>query len=85
VDGSQNLDMSQTQSVKANATGLIRLKSREAADYLGIPEGTLRYWRSMGDRGPRSYALSPKHVVYDLSDLQEWADTRKAKTQRGGQ
>ena len=34
-----------------------RLSTRQAAEYLGIPEATLRWWRHRGDRGPRSYAL----------------------------
>lgn len=62
-----------------------RLNTRQAADYLGIPEATLRWFRHRGDRGPRSYALTKRHVVYDLADLQAWAGEQKTKTQRGGQ
>lgn len=61
-----------------------RLSTRQAAEYLGISEDTLRWWRHRGDRGPRSYALSARHVVYDLADLDAWADQRKAETQRCG-
>jgi prophage regulatory protein len=61
-----------------------RLNTRQAAEYLGIPEATLRWFRHRGDRGPRSYALTKRHVVYDLVDLQEWAEERKVETQRGG-
>jgi predicted DNA-binding transcriptional regulator AlpA len=65
-------------------TNTTRLSTRQAADYLGIPEATLRWFRHKGDRGPRSYALTARHVVYDLADLQSWADAQKAQTQRGG-
>jgi predicted DNA-binding transcriptional regulator AlpA len=61
-----------------------RLNTRQAAEFLGIPEATLRWFRHKGDRGPRSYALTKRHVVYDLADLQEWADSQKAATARGG-
>jgi hypothetical protein len=61
-----------------------RLSTQQAAEYLNIPEATLRWFRHKGDRGPRSYALTKRHVVYDLADLQEYADRRKAETQRGG-
>jgi hypothetical protein len=61
-----------------------RLNTQQAADFLGIPEATLRWFRHRGDRGPRSYSLSARHVVYDVSDLLSWADQRKVETQRGG-
>jgi hypothetical protein len=61
-----------------------RLSTQQAADFLGIPEATLRWFRHKGDRGPRSYALTKRHVMYDLVDLQDWADGQKARTQREG-
>lgn len=61
-----------------------RLSTNQAAEYLGIPTATLRWFRHIGDRGPRSYALTPRHVVYDLADLQQWEGEQKAMTQRGG-
>ena len=65
-------------------TNTTRLSTKQAAEYIGISEPTLRWWRHRGDRGPRSYALSARNVVYDLADLDAWADQRKAETQRGG-
>lgn len=65
-------------------TNTARLNTRQAAEYLGIPEATLRWFRHKGDRGPRSYALTKRHVVYDVADLQEWAEAQKAATSRGG-
>ena len=61
-----------------------RLNTRQAAEYLGIPEATLRWFRHKGDRGPRSYALSARNVVYDVGDLDTYADQRKRETGRGG-
>ena len=54
-------------------------------EYLGVPEATLRWWRSRGKRGPKSYALSPRHVVYDLVDLDAWVAAQKENTERGGE
>lgn len=65
-------------------TNTTRLSTRQAAEYLGIPEATLRWFRHRGDRGPRSYALSARHVVYDITDLDTWAEQRKSQTQRCG-
>jgi predicted DNA-binding transcriptional regulator AlpA len=65
-------------------TNTTRLSTRQAAEYLGIPEPTLRWWRHRGDQGPRSYALSARNVVYDIADLDAWADQRKSQTQRCG-
>ncbi|MGO9355640.1 MAG: helix-turn-helix domain-containing protein, partial [Mycobacterium sp.] len=64
-------------------TNTTRLNTKQAAEFLGIPEATLRWFRHKGDRGPRSYALTARHVVYDLDDLQTWADAQKAADQRG--
>jgi predicted DNA-binding transcriptional regulator AlpA len=64
-------------------TNTIRFNTQQAAEYLGIPEATLRWYRSK-DRGPRSYALGKRHVVWDLADLQAWEESQKAATSRGG-
>ena len=60
-----------------------RLSTKQAAEFLGLSEDTLRWWRHRGDRGPKCYALSARNVVDDLADLQNWADARKGRTQRG--
>src|ERR1700735_69437 len=54
-----------------------RLSTKQEAEVLGLSEDTLRWWRHRGDRGPKSYALSARNVVYDLADLQAWADEQK--------
>lgn len=61
------------------------LRQNQGDSYLNIPEATLRWFRHRGDRGPRSYALTARHVVYDLTDLHAWAEEQKSKTQRVGQ
>ena len=66
-------------------TKTTRLSTRQASEYLGVPEATLRWWRSRGKREPKSYALSPRHVVYDLVDLDAWVAAQKENTERGGE
>jgi excisionase family DNA binding protein len=51
------------------------LTYKQAADYLTIPEETLRKWRAQG-RGPRSIKLG-RHVRYDKADLDAWVEQRK--------
>lgn len=55
---------------------------KQAADYLNIPENTLRWYRTIGT-GPASYRLGGR-VFYDRTDLDEWADAGKLATVRGG-
>lgn len=52
--------------------GLLSLK--EAAEALGRPEATLRYWRSLGC-GPRSARVGGR-VVYRESDLRAWIEAQ---------
>ena len=46
------------------------VESRAAERRTGIPETTLRNWRSQG-RGPR-YVRVGRRVYYDISVLDEW-------------
>lgn len=59
------------------------LTTTEVSKLTGIAPGTLRFWRSV-DRGPASFALTPKRVVYRLSELEKWIAAREAATTRGG-
>ena len=59
------------------------LTTEELAEQLGVPTGTLRYWRHAGI-GPRSYTLGGRSVRYDPADVQHWLDEHKAATSRGG-
>jgi hypothetical protein len=45
-----------------------------AAEFLGMPAGTLRYWRHQG-RGPKSFKYG-RRVFYKTSDLDAWAEAQ---------
>jgi predicted DNA-binding transcriptional regulator AlpA len=47
------------------------LRTREVADLLGVPENTLRWWRYKG-KGPDSFRLGPRRVVYRHSKVMAW-------------
>ena len=53
------------------------LGTKQVADWLGVPEETLRYWRHRGDTGPPSFKLGPKRVVYAESDVERWIATQR--------
>ncbi len=59
-----------------------RLSTAEAAQYTGIAESTLRYYRHT-NVGPASYRVGNR-VIYDLVDLDAWLSAEKAKSLRGG-
>lgn len=46
------------------------LSLQEAATFLRVPDGTLRYWRHFGS-GPRSFKVG-RHVRYWRTDLILW-------------
>ena len=46
------------------------LKSRQVAEMLGIPEGTLRYWRNVGI-GPVWHKLEGS-IRYDVDDVSRY-------------
>ncbi|MFT4287576.1 helix-turn-helix domain-containing protein [Nocardioides sp.] len=46
------------------------LSLQEAAKFLRVPDGTLRYWRHLGS-GPRSFKVG-RHVRYWRTDLILW-------------
>lgn len=50
------------------------LKINEVAEWTGIAEATLRFWRHEG-RGPKSAKLG-RRVVYRESDVQRWLDAQ---------
>ena len=51
------------------------VSSKEAAEMLGIPEGTLKYWRSTG-QGPIFFKY-PRKVVYDAEDVLAYRDQHR--------
>jgi hypothetical protein len=60
-----------------------RLNTQQAAEWLGLPPATLRWYRHRGDRGPCSYQLGSR-IFYDMSDLEQWEQEQKAKSSKGG-
>lgn len=46
------------------------LRVPEVSELLGVPEATLRFWRST-NRGPKSAKLG-RRVVYRQSDVEAW-------------
>jgi Helix-turn-helix domain len=69
-------------ALESNQNMPIRLSTRQASEYLDLPESTLRYYRHVG-KGPASYVLG-RRVFYDVCDLDTWKDAQKAATLRGG-
>ncbi len=59
-----------------------RLSTAQAADYTGLAESTLRYYRHAGT-GPASYTIGAK-VFYDVFDCDAWLAAQKAASLRGG-
>jgi len=56
------------------------LTPREAAEILGVPEGTLAQWRSQR-RGPPYIKLEGRLVRYRTSDLEEWVSRQVVETE----
>ena len=52
------------------------LRTREAAEYVGLSPSTLEKLR-LSDRGPRFIRLGGRAVGYDIKDLDEWLDARR--------
>lgn len=54
----------------------------EVSAYTGIPEPTLRWYRSRG-MGPRSFRVGRK-IRYRKADVLAWLDEQERKSARGG-
>jgi hypothetical protein len=57
--------------------------TKEAADYLNVPEATLRWWRYRGV-GPPSFKLGPRRVMYRRADVEVWLRQQYEASGRGG-
>ncbi len=55
------------------------LSLQEAATFLRVPEGTMRYWRHLGS-GPRSFKVG-RHVRYWRTDLILWLTEQTNRAQ----
>jgi excisionase family DNA binding protein len=56
------------------------LTPKEAADLLGVPEGTLAQWRSQR-RGPSYIKLEGRLVRYRASDLENYLSRHAVETE----
>lgn len=59
------------------------LRTVPAADYLGLSPSLLRKYRSRGvddpqDKGPEFIKVSPSIVLYEITALDAWLDSRRA-------
>lgn len=48
------------------------MTTAEVAEYLNVKETTLRWWRHVGETGPRSFRLGAKKVMYKRADVDAW-------------
>jgi predicted DNA-binding transcriptional regulator AlpA len=62
-------------------TGVEYMTTEDVSTELGIPEGTLRYYRSKGD-GPVSFRLGGR-VRYRRAEVMAWVAERERATRRG--
>ena len=63
-----------TTQTKAKAPmGNDLMFTKEVSEEIRVPEATLRWWRHMG-KGPRSFLLGAKRVVYKRADVDAWVE-----------
>lgn len=55
------------------------LRTREAAEYIGLSASTLEKNRRTEGEGPPFVRISPNVVGYDIADLDVWLDEIKAQ------
>ncbi|PTU55394.1 DNA-binding protein [Sphaerisporangium cinnabarinum] len=59
------------------------IRTRGVSEMTGVSEGTLRWWRHKGDRGPKSFVLGERRVVvYKESDVLAWIEERYQASQK---
>jgi len=54
----------------------------EVAAAIRVPEATLRYYRHLGDKGPRSFRAG-RRILYKAADVQAWVDERYSEASGG--
>jgi hypothetical protein len=69
-------DFNFTQRVSTNAFYYTKAPTPEAAAYLGLSPSTLEKLRLYGG-GPVYYKSSPKIVLYETPDLDDWLHARR--------
>ena len=56
---------------------------KEVAERTRTPEATLRYWRHLGTKGPKSWTLGSR-VVYTAEDVEAWIEAQYAAADTPG-
>jgi prophage regulatory protein len=60
------------------------LTTKEVSAKTRLPEETLRYYRHAGNKGPRSFTLGGRRVLYALTDVEAWiAEARNGAATAG--
>lgn len=59
------------------------LTMAEVSTRTGVPLDTLRYWRHVGEGGPKSWKLG-RRVVYDEADVEAWLDAQRGAEEPKG-
>jgi predicted DNA-binding transcriptional regulator AlpA len=59
------------------------LRTREAADFLGVSVPTMKKWRNKapgdpGEKGPQFIRISDFLVIYEVSALRAWINAHKS-------
>ena len=67
--------------LKENPSPRRALRTTDAANYLGVSASLLRKMRSRGSAdplglGPKFIKLSPSLIVYQISELDAWLESR---------
>ena len=65
------------------ATKLAMFDTDECAEFLHMSPATLRYWRHIGDKGPKSFTIGRK-VFYRQQDVDAWVEEQYANSNKGG-
>lgn len=57
-----------------NVTSLGLMRISDVAEFTGVPEGTLRFWRNRG-KGPKSAKVG-RRIMYREADVLAWVDAQ---------
>ncbi|GAB3183635.1 hypothetical protein GCM10027060_18920 [Nesterenkonia halophila] len=55
------------------------MTTKQVSELTGVPEGTLKFYRSRQSGGPRSFALTPRSIRYAREDVMAWIEDRHAQ------
>lgn len=58
------------------------LTTAEAAEYMNVATGTLRWWRHIGE-GPKSFTLGTRKVLYRKVDIDNYLESQYANAVGG--